>query len=86
MITYENITIKEVRTREGEYNAKKKKHVKFPINFPINIRNGKNSQESTIWRWVVIADGIANTSKPVQRIGQSMPVGWLRGWSNYALY
>ena len=29
MITYENITIKEVRTREGEYNAKKKKHVKF---------------------------------------------------------
>ena len=29
MITYENITIKEVRTREGEYSTKTKKHVKY---------------------------------------------------------
>ena len=29
MITYENITIKEIRTKEGEYNHKKKKHVKY---------------------------------------------------------
>ena len=29
MISYENISIKEVRTREGEYNHKKKKHIKF---------------------------------------------------------
>ena len=29
MISYNNVSIKEVNTKEGEYNHKKKKHVKF---------------------------------------------------------
>ena len=29
MIAYENLTISEVNTKEGEYNHKKKKYVKF---------------------------------------------------------
>ena len=29
MISYNNLSISEVNTREGEYNHKKKKHVKF---------------------------------------------------------
>jgi len=29
MISYNNVSIKEVKTKEGEYNHIKKKHVKF---------------------------------------------------------